>query len=48
VKYNSPMALLNELIVRQSALNKRNEGPGAQLSPEPGPNMQNWRPGPTQ
>jgi hypothetical protein len=48
VKYDSPMVLMNELIMRQSALAKRNEGSGAQLSPQPGANMQNWRPGPAQ
>jgi hypothetical protein len=48
VKYDSPMALINELIVRQSALNRRNEGPGIQLNPSGGASMSNWRPGPAQ
>jgi hypothetical protein len=47
-KYNSPMALMNELIVRQSALAKRTEGNPNQLAPEGGANMDNWRPGPAQ
>jgi hypothetical protein len=48
VKYDSPLALVNELIIRQSALNKGNEGPGIQLNPAGGPSMSNWRPGPAQ
>jgi hypothetical protein len=48
VRYDTPVALLNELIIRQSALAKRNEGPGIQLNPEGGASMGNWRPGPAQ
>jgi hypothetical protein len=48
VKYDSPIALVNELIVRQSTLNRRDEGPGIQLNPAGGPSMSNWRGGPTQ
>jgi hypothetical protein len=45
VKYDTPVALMNELIVRQSALARRDEGPGIQLNPQGGASMNNWRPG---
>jgi hypothetical protein len=44
MKYDSPVTLMNELIIRQSALAKRNDGKGLDLDSEPGPNMSNWRP----
>jgi hypothetical protein len=47
VRYETPVALLNELIVRQSALAKR-DYPAIELSPAGGANMSNWRPGPAQ
>jgi hypothetical protein len=47
-RYDTPVSLVNELIIRQSALAKRNEGPPIQLSPQGGANMSNWRPSPAQ
>jgi hypothetical protein len=44
VQYDTPVALMNELIVRQSALAKRNEVPSLELNPAGGANMSNWRP----
>jgi hypothetical protein len=44
VKYDSPVALMNELITRQSALTKKDYVP-LELNPAGGPNMNNWRPG---
>jgi hypothetical protein len=43
IRYDSPVALMNELIVRQNTLAKKNPSE-AELSP----NMQNWRPTPPQ
>jgi hypothetical protein len=48
MKYETPVALMNELIIRQVALAKENLGHPIGLSPEGGPNMGNWRPSPTQ
>jgi hypothetical protein len=48
MKYETPVALMNELIIRQVALAKENLGHPIELSPEGGPNMGNWRPSPTQ
>jgi hypothetical protein len=45
VKYETPIALMNELIVRQSALAKRNEVKPSELNPAGGPGVNNWRPG---
>jgi hypothetical protein len=47
VKYDSPVALMNELIIRQSALAKKDFKP-LELAPAGGANMDNWRPGPPQ
>jgi hypothetical protein len=44
MKYNTPVALMNELIIRQIALAKQNQGNGAELNSEGGPNLNNWRP----
>jgi hypothetical protein len=44
VKYDSPVALMNELITRQSAMTKKDYVP-LELTPAGGPNMNNWRPG---
>jgi hypothetical protein len=44
VKYDSPVALMNELIIRQSALAKRNEVKPVELNPAGGASMNNWRP----
>jgi len=44
VKYDTPVALMNELIVRQSAMAKRNEVKPFELNPAGGANMNNWRP----
>jgi hypothetical protein len=44
VKYDTPVALMNELIVRQSAMAKRNEVKPIELNPAGGANMSNWRP----
>jgi hypothetical protein len=48
LKYNTPVALMNELIIRQSSLAKQNEGKGIETSPESGPKPNNWRPSPAQ
>jgi hypothetical protein len=47
IKYNTPVALMNELIVRQMALTKQ-DFRGVELSPAGGANMNNWRPTPGQ
>ena len=44
VKYDTPVALMNELIVRQSALAKRNEVKPMDLNPAGSGNMNSWRP----
>jgi hypothetical protein len=44
-RYDTPVALMNELIVRQGVLAKQNPPTTAQLSPAATPN---WRPGPPQ
>jgi hypothetical protein len=44
VKYDTPVALMNELIVRQSAIAKANERKPMELNPAGGPSMNNWRP----
>jgi hypothetical protein len=44
VKYSTPVALMNELIIRQTAINKANEGKPLELNPAGGPDMSNWRP----
>jgi len=48
VKYDTPVALMNELIVRQTAMAKRNETRPLELDPAGGANMSNWRPTPSQ
>jgi len=48
MKYDTPVALMNELIIRQIALAKQNEGTPIELSPEGRPNVNNWRPTPAQ
>jgi hypothetical protein len=48
VKYDSPEALMNELIVRQTAMAKRDEGRPLDLSSGAGPSTQNWRTAPPQ
>ncbi len=42
LKYDSPVALMNELIVRQGVLTKQNDR-GLEISPASGPDMNNWR-----
>jgi hypothetical protein len=44
IKYDTPVALMNELIIRQSSLTKQNEGNGIEISPAGGSNPNNWRP----
>jgi len=48
VKYETPVALMNELIIRQSALARRNEVKPLEMNPATGPGMNNWRPTPSQ
>jgi hypothetical protein len=48
IKYNTPVALMNELIVRQLALSQQHEGKGIEASPEGASNLNNWRPSPAQ
>jgi len=48
MKYDTPVALMIELITRQIALARQNEGTAIQLSPQGGPNLNNWRPAPAQ
>jgi hypothetical protein len=48
IKYNTPVALMNELIVRQMTLTKQYDTKGIELSPQGGPNLNNWRPSPGQ
>lgn len=48
MKDQTPVALMNELIIRQVALAKDSLGQPPELSPEGGPNLNNWRPSPTQ
>ncbi len=48
MKYDTPVALMNELIIRQVALAKENLGHPIELSPEGGPNVNSWRPTPAQ
>ncbi|HEY3861399.1 MAG TPA: hypothetical protein VGO59_05870 [Verrucomicrobiae bacterium] len=43
MKYASPVSLMNELIIRQSAMAKRNEGFPLQMDPGD-PNLDHWRP----
>jgi hypothetical protein len=45
IKYDSPVALMNELIVRQSALIKQNTGPPIELNPQGGASTGNFRQG---
>lgn len=44
VKYDTPVALMNELIVRQSAMSKRNEGRAGELDQTGPAGSMNWRP----
>jgi hypothetical protein len=48
MKYETPVALMNELISRQDALIKQNGVWGIEITPENEPNMNNWRPAPPQ
>jgi len=48
VKYDTPVALMNELIIRQSALAKQKEGNSPELDSQGGQNVSNWRPNPPQ
>jgi hypothetical protein len=48
MKYETPVALMNELIIRQIAMAKQNEGKPLELSPDGSPNLNNWRPTPAQ
>jgi hypothetical protein len=48
VKYDTPVALMNELIIRQIALAKSNEGKPLEVSPGGGGNVNNWRPSQSQ
>jgi hypothetical protein len=48
VKYNTPVALMNELIIRQSAIHRATEGRPIELNPAGGPSVENWRPAPAQ
>jgi hypothetical protein len=45
MRYDSPVALLNELIVRQSDMARRNQGPPIELNPQGGASTGNFRPG---
>jgi len=44
MKYDTPVALMNELIVRQSALAKRNEVKPLDINSVGGTGVNNWRP----
>jgi hypothetical protein len=44
IKYETPVALMNELIIRQSSLSKQNEGKGIENPYEGGSSPNNWRP----
>jgi hypothetical protein len=44
VKYNTPVALMNELIVRQTDMARRAEGHPVELNPGGGASVDNWRP----
>jgi|GEM_PF-970128 len=48
IKYNTPVALMNELIIRQMALTKQYDGKGLENAPEGGGTVNNWRPSPAQ
>jgi hypothetical protein len=48
VKFNTPVALMNELIIRQMTLTKQYDGKGIENLPEGGATLGNWRPTPAQ
>ena len=44
IRYETPGALMNDLIIRESALTKGAGGPPAQTATDSGPMLDNWRP----